>query len=213
MLAAKRGHADIVKLLLSVHAQRWPEQSLGSEAMSEAARNGKTDIIPLLVEAGVKVEATQAFDRMSPLHFAAMNMHADTVKCLLDTTEIDVNICDKYGWTAPDWATRSQKGSERYSQDNRIKEMLLDRGASPSSQTVEVLANPPHAFLKTFQCCSFSPEFALPCNPISFRCDWDSIGRDKKIRDLPLEKGCTFRNEIMEMSQGWSYNRPQPLQN
>jgi ankyrin repeat protein len=150
MWAAKGGHADIVKLLLSVHTQRWPEQSLGSEAVSEAARNGKTDIIPLLVEAGAKFGPSQIFDFMTPLHLAAMNMHADTVKCLLNITEVDVNAPDRHGWTALDWATRGQTRAERYFKDTRIKDMLLDRGASPSSRTVKVLASPPHLFLRNF---------------------------------------------------------------
>jgi hypothetical protein len=205
----------MVKLLLSVHAQRWPEQSLGSQAAIVAARDGKKDIIPLLVEAGVKFEATQSLDSMTPLHLAAMNMHADTVKCLLDITEVDVNAPDEHGWTALDWATKGQTRAKIYWEDTRIKDMLLDRGASPSSRTGVELASPPHYFLRTFSGCTFGADFSD--FPISFRCDWDSITQGKKMRDLPYEKGFSMgmypdiSDETMKIFEGWSYNRPQPI--
>jgi ankyrin repeat protein len=212
MWAAKGGHADIVKLLLSVHAHRWPEQSLGSIAASEAARNGKTDIIPLLVEAGAKLEASQ-YDLMTPLHFAAMNMHADTVKYLLDIMEVDVNAPDRHGWTALDWATRSQMWNQIHVKDTRIKNMLLDRGASPSPRTVTALASPPHLFLQKFTECCFQADFAYTCIPISLRCDWKFILQGKKMRDLPYNKESTYgvskSDRMMKMFDGWSYNRPQ----
>ncbi|KAJ5984201.1 ankyrin [Penicillium waksmanii] len=214
--AIRGGQAEMVKLLLSVHAQRWPEQSLGSQAAVVAARDGKTDIIPLLVEAGVKFEATQSLDYMTPLHLAAMNMHADTVKYLLDITEVDVNAPDGHGWTALDWATKGQTRAKIYWEDTRIKDMLLDRGASPSSRTGAELASPPHYFLRQFSGCTLGADFSD--FPISFRCDWDSIAQGKKMRDLPYEKGCTIgmhagmvSDEMIKQFQGWSYNRPRPI--
>ncbi|KAJ5387573.1 ankyrin [Penicillium cosmopolitanum] len=213
--AIRGGQVDMVKLLLSVHAQRWPEQSLGSSAAVVAARDGKTDIIPLLVEAGVKFEATQRLDFMTPLHLAAMNMHADTVKCLLDITEVDVNAPDGHGWTALDWATKGQTRAKIYWEDTRIKDMLLNRGASPSSRTGAELASPPHYFLRQFSGCTFEADFGD--FPISFRCDWDSITQGKMMRDLPYKKGFymgmspDIPYETMKMFEGWSYDRPQPI--
>lgn len=208
--AAKGGHTDIMKLLLSVHAQRWPEQSLGSSAAAEAARNGKTDIIQLLVQAGARLEASRVHDFTTPLHLAAMNMHADTVRYLLDITEVDVNTPDKYGWTALDWATRGQMQIKRHLKDTSIKDMLLDHGVSPSSRTVKELANPPHFFLQKLPDCCLPADCAYCCNPISFRCDWNSITQGKKMRDLPYDKestlGVCISDEMMELFEGWTYN-------
>ncbi|KAJ5771162.1 ankyrin [Penicillium nucicola] len=214
MWAAKGGHVEIVKLLLSVHTQRWPEQSLGSEAAQEAARYGKTDIIPLLVQAGARFEGSQTSQLMTPLHLAAMNMHVDTVKCLLDITEIDVNAPDRHGWTALDWATSGQMRAKIFSKHVRITDTLLEYGACPSSRTVEVLKNPPHFLCRDTSGCDF-PNYT--CNPISFRCDWNSIAQGRKMRDFSYEKkaiwkmGPALSAEVIKMFEGWSYNSPQLL--
>jgi ankyrin repeat protein len=217
--AAREGHVDIVKFLLSVHSQRWPEQSLGSAAMIEAARRGKTEIIPLLIEAGAKFEGSGNPDLMNPLHFAAMNMHVDTVRFLLDIPNVDVNTPDKHGWTALDWTARGQIGVRKYMKDDTIKNMLLDRGASPSSLTREMLDRPPHYFLwRGSSGCTFGPCYGSSYNPVSFRCDWDSLAQGKKMRDLPYSDEIAdphwtppMSEEMRKAFEGWSYNRPLDL--
>ncbi|KAJ5698725.1 ankyrin [Penicillium macrosclerotiorum] len=209
MRAARAGQIDIVELLLSVHAERWPGQSLGSKVLFEAAKQGQTEAIRLLVEEGAKVNSHSRFhDLMTPLHLAAMNMHVDTVKYILETGQVDVNALDRYGWTALDWARNGQIQAAKYIKDTRIQEILVRHGAILSSLSKSEIHNPPHHFRKTFSECTWSGHLVVP---FSFRCDWESITQGKKMRDLAHEidtDSMGYTADFKEQFKGWSYQRP-----
>jgi ankyrin repeat protein len=100
-VAAEKGHAGCVKLLLEAGAdarQTW-RVNYGSlpmqmNALHVAAWKGHEPVVAALLEAGVDVnERARAYPMFSPLHFAATEGHAGVLRLLLqadaDTTARD----------------------------------------------------------------------------------------------------------------------------
>lgn len=125
MIAAKRGHCDILKLLLEANANPNAENNLGATALSVAALNGRVDVCRLLLDGRASHEAgknavfsaasagksemvhwllkdrrdpNRAFHSSTPLHTAAHNGHTDTVRVLL-RSRADPSLTDKSGMT------------------------------------------------------------------------------------------------------------------
>jgi len=72
------------------------------EALRFAARYGKADLVPMLVEKGANPKKADA-DGVTPLHEAAQAGHADVVKALLDRGA-DPKARDALGKTPLDYA-------------------------------------------------------------------------------------------------------------
>ncbi|KAJ5628151.1 ankyrin [Penicillium lividum] len=141
-MAARKGHILLVELLISAHKEKWPDQPLGYTAISEAVICGHTKTVQCLLSAGADIHATPgAFGKMGCLHLAAKSGHADVVKCILETEQVDVNTIDGHGWTAYSWTT----GTERRT---RMQQILLNYGADPSFQkSIKEIARAPHSIL------------------------------------------------------------------
>ncbi len=85
-----------------------------------AAQGGRVRIIPLLLQHGAEVNATQASTGCTALHLAAKAGHKDTVAALLEG-QAGINIPDRKGRT-PLWVA-CYKGNEE------AASLLLERGA------------------------------------------------------------------------------------
>lgn len=127
-VAAERGHADVVRLLVGAGAD--PEQRAGeygeSTPLCSAAIRGHTAVVEALLDAGVRTGA-QGRMNWAPLVLAATagtEGFPETVDLLLDRGA-DVNAVMKRR-TALDWAAG-------FGQVRMVRH-LLSRGATPSSR-------------------------------------------------------------------------------
>ncbi|MEE1743299.1 ankyrin repeat domain-containing protein [Streptomyces sp. JV184] len=129
-LAAGRGHADVVRLLVEAGADL--EQRAGeyeeSTPLCLAAIRGHTEVVEVLLDAGAQLGA-QGRLRYVPLVLAATtgaDGYSETVDLLLDCGA-DINAVMKCR-TALEWAVRF--GQER------MAHHLLSRGAVPSAEAM-----------------------------------------------------------------------------
>jgi ankyrin repeat protein len=89
MYAAKRGHREIVALLLNEIKDVDTKNNLGGTALMFAAGAGHTDIVKLLLEHGADVNAAEKFLSFNTaLRFAFLNHHMDIVKLLLESGKV-----------------------------------------------------------------------------------------------------------------------------
>jgi cytohesin len=113
----------------------------GFSPLLYAARQGCTECVEILAEAGADLNATDP-DRISPLNLALINLHFDTAAALIDAGA-DVNQWDIFGraplFNAVDLNTlpiggRTDIPSEDKLTGYDIAKMLIERGANPNMQ-------------------------------------------------------------------------------
>ena len=95
--AAQYNNSEVVKLLLA-EAEKNAGQPVAAELLRRAACNTDSGVIKLFLERNIAVNSTDDLGR-TPLYFAARFSTPETVKMLL-AAGADVNICDKYGFSA-----------------------------------------------------------------------------------------------------------------
>ncbi|KAL1515064.1 hypothetical protein AB1Y20_004129 [Prymnesium parvum] len=122
MLAARQGHLEMVKKLLSMKASVSARSTHGCTALSMAAEEGHAQVADVLVEHGSDV-AQLDNKNYTPLMRAAENGHSDAVKYLL-THGSPVDLVNDQGSTALMLA--AWNGSQT------CVELLLKGGASSS---------------------------------------------------------------------------------
>lgn len=115
--AALNGHKDIVRLLIEARA----DAELGITCL---ALDGITEGVKILLNAGVKVNATDA-DGDTPLICAAMNGHIATVKSLIEQ-KATIDHKNKNGETALMWACEFGNAE--------IAQLLIKHGAHVNAQ-------------------------------------------------------------------------------
>ena len=126
--AARKGHQDVVKVLLDnnadVNASRHTD---GATALYVAAQNGHGEVVKLLIDKSADVNASRHTDDGSTaLYVAAQNGHGEVVKLLLDNNA-DVNAsCTDDGSTA--LYAAAQKGHAE------VVKLLLDNNAEVNSR-------------------------------------------------------------------------------
>lgn len=98
MMAARAGHADLVKQLLAKKADVNAVDNHESTALSYAARAGRTEVARLLLSAGATVDAADK-DGWTPLMHAAVNGHGQVAALLLQKGA-NPRLQDKEGRTA-----------------------------------------------------------------------------------------------------------------
>ncbi len=116
--ASKKGHTEIVKLLLKAEADVNARNKYGTPLLV-ATYKGHTEIVKLLLTAGADVNAADKWGD-TPLYTATYKGHTEIVKLLL-TAGADVNAADQWGDTPLLFA--SQKGY------TEIVKLLLTAGA------------------------------------------------------------------------------------
>eukprot|EP00438_Fugacium_kawagutii_P003037 Skav229440 [mRNA] locus=scaffold397:120508:132442:- [translate_table: standard] len=82
MVAARGGHAAVVRALLVAKADITARSEDGSDALLHAASGGDVDVIKALLEAKSDIESVNE-DEVSPLLLAAHYGHANAAKVLL----------------------------------------------------------------------------------------------------------------------------------
>ena len=84
MMAAERGHAEIVKLLLDRGSDINAKNSDGVTSLMAAAEKGHTEVVRLLLDKGVdlNVKAKIKDVEYTPLQIAKQNRRADIVDLL-----------------------------------------------------------------------------------------------------------------------------------
>eukprot|EP00752_Nemacystus_decipiens_P010768 g9581.t1 len=85
MVAADKGHANMVRILLNRGADWAAVNEDGAAALHIATRNGSLPVTKILVEAGADVEAAMSTALGSrPIHLAADEGHSEVVSALIE---------------------------------------------------------------------------------------------------------------------------------
>ena len=85
VLAARNGHADVVKVLLTAGADARSATSTGTTPLMLAAASGNVDAVKALLAAGSDVEAKESSMQQTPLMFAAAFSRVEVMKALIAT--------------------------------------------------------------------------------------------------------------------------------
>jgi ankyrin repeat protein len=104
MLAAEKGHLEIVDCLLKGHAVINIQCQNGGSALIRAAKNGNSACVKALVNKGADITITD--NSNTALMLAAELGHTDVVKILSKNIQL-VNYCNKEGNTALMWAAKN----------------------------------------------------------------------------------------------------------
>jgi len=97
-IAARRGHVEMVNLLLASGADVNQPDHEGASALHFAVRSGNNEIAELLIINGAEVNARDN-EEYTPLHNAAWNGHLQSVELLVDKGA-DINLASYDGRTA-----------------------------------------------------------------------------------------------------------------
>eukprot|EP00038_Savillea_parva_P030329 m.77084 g.77084 ORF g.77084 m.77084 type:complete len:1322 (+) comp9113_c0_seq1:214-4179(+) len=127
-IAAKKNHADVVRYLLKLGAQKEKADDFGLTPLMMAAQheNVSLDIVEALLEAGASVHVKDHREQTA-LYKAAMSNNADTVRLLLrHRAKVDDTTSD--GWT-PLHVAASKGHTE-------VIGILLSHRANPSAETL-----------------------------------------------------------------------------
>jgi ankyrin repeat protein len=160
MWASAQNQPEILRILLKAGAnpdiqstmRLWDRRTLneprpkdmnkgGFSALQYAARQGNSDCVAILAEAGANLNLTDP-DRVSALNLALLNMHFDTARVLIEAGA-DINQWDLWGraplYNALDLSEVPSGGrpdipSEDKLTGNDIARLLLEKGADPNMQ-------------------------------------------------------------------------------
>ena len=124
-VAARQGHTEIAKLLLSHHAPVDPRDPLGGTPLHLAAQYGHDEVAALLLDAGATLEARRN-GGLTPLAVAASHGRYPVVKRLL-AAGADVNSRATFGWTPLHGAASEGRLN--------VVSLLLAYGADPHART------------------------------------------------------------------------------
>lgn len=134
-LAAERGHAEVVRLLLDAGAPVHVGTRIGAYTpLHLAARRGSGDIVRALLDSGADARATTTSSRVTPLHLAAAAVNGtEAVEALLDAGA-DPDAPEGSSGQTPLMFAASENRAAAVTR-------LLEAGADPSIQTevVDVL--------------------------------------------------------------------------
>jgi len=96
-LAAEKGKANVVKVLLTAKADPRVKDSRGLTPLHVAAEQGQAEIIRMLA-AGAELNAVDKSGK-TPLHLAVAKDKVEAVKALLEQPAIDPSVKDSIGNT------------------------------------------------------------------------------------------------------------------
>ncbi len=127
LLAARKGHTEIAKLLIKAGSHTNAKNKTGWTPLHIAAGYGRTEATKLLIEGRAEANAKDK-DGWTPLHIAAWLGHIETVKVLV---EARANIEAKGGndWTPLHVAT--------YHGRIRVVKVLIESGANINAKNAK----------------------------------------------------------------------------
>ncbi len=117
MLAAKKGNAEIVRILLERGVELDRANKMGYTALVWASMYGHTDIVRLLSDSGADIN-TKEFQGYTSLMFASNRGHTETVRLLLDR-KADCNAVGLEGITALMVAINSNAHDDQADRKNK----------------------------------------------------------------------------------------------
>ncbi|KAJ3247362.1 hypothetical protein HDU77_008618 [Chytriomyces hyalinus] len=120
LAAARRGHEDVVRLLLSEPRRDGDE----SEALIEASSAGHIRIVDLLLKDG---RAEASWENSSCLREACRRGHLDVVQLLLTSTNADINAYEiSCGWLNDGTVSSPLREAQRSEQTDVLEYLLKD---------------------------------------------------------------------------------------
>lgn len=122
-IAAARGNADTVAVLLQQGANIEARHSKNKTPLYEAAKRGHYEVVKLLIQHGTNVSSRNGDVGFSPLHAAAEYKHSDVMQLLL-ASGADVN--SRNGW---DQTPLHQVSMRAWHKDSEAARFLVDHGA------------------------------------------------------------------------------------
>jgi ankyrin repeat protein len=84
LIAAKKGHEEICKLLIDNTEEKNPSDTLEKTALHFAAENGLTDVCKLIIE-NIDDKNPAALNGCTPLHLAAKEGHLEIIRLFVET--------------------------------------------------------------------------------------------------------------------------------
>ena len=105
IIAAERGHAEMVEWLLDKGADPEAQDDGRGGALHRACQHGHTAVVSLLVDRGFDTNR-RAHSGWVPLMIAALRGNVAVVEILLSRKEIQIDRQDDDGWTALWYASR-----------------------------------------------------------------------------------------------------------
>ena len=126
-LAAYSGHRDALVMMVSRFPNIDLPDKLGRSALYLASHAGKSDCCALLLERGALVTSPSSRCGLTPVHVAASQGHADTLRLLLDNTE-EASVVDTHSTDTSLAATPLMLAA--YPGHARCVQLLLEYGSN-----------------------------------------------------------------------------------
>ena len=127
MVAARKGHTEIVRLLMDTGAYDLSRDNDRWTALLHAASGGQTEVVRLLLDAGANKDVSDGSGK-SALMCAASAGHFDAARVLLDAGA-DKDVCDGFGMSALLLAAMNGH--------TEITCLLVDAGANKDRQDMQ----------------------------------------------------------------------------
>ena len=128
MIAVYNNNYEISKLLIEKGADINEQDDMKNNPFLYSGAEGQLDILKLLAKAGADTKITNRYGGVAVIP-ASERGHTETVKYLLENTDINVNHVNNLGWTALLEAIILGDGGRKHIE---ITELLLKHGADPN---------------------------------------------------------------------------------
>ena len=128
MIAVYNNNYEISKLLIENGADINEQDDMKNNPFLYSGAEGQLEILKLLTKAGADTKITNRYGGVALIP-ASERGHTETVRYLLENTDIDVNHINNLGWTALLEAIILGNGGKEHIE---IIDLLLKHGADPN---------------------------------------------------------------------------------
>ena len=128
MIAVYNNNYEISKLLIENGADINEQDDMKNNPFLYSGAEGQLEILKLLTKAGADTKITNRYGGVALIP-ASERGHTETVKYLLENTDIDVNHINNLGWTALLEAIILGNGGKEHIETT---DLLLKHGADPN---------------------------------------------------------------------------------
>ena len=128
MIAVYNNNYEISKLLIENGADINEQDDMKNNPFLYSGAEGQLEILKLLTKAGADTKITNRYGGVALIP-ASERGHTETVRYLLENTDIDVNHINNLGWTALLEAIILGNGGKEHIE---ITDLLLKHGADPN---------------------------------------------------------------------------------
>jgi ankyrin repeat protein len=132
--ACSKGDIDSLRALLAsapalIRANRANTSVRGWTGLHEAAKQGHTEAVRILLSHGADPNARETGDNTYPLHWAAAHRHPEIVRALLDAGGDVHGTGDHHGLDVIGWATYFRDPGRPVGDKPEVATLLVERGA------------------------------------------------------------------------------------